>query len=253
MRIVTYNIFDGGVGRADPIGEVLEAQRADVIVLPEADDDYVVDRNARRLKCDVIVAPGKHHRIAVMSRHTIVHTINHALLEPDAPPCLLEAHIALPSGPVIPVIALHLHAGSKHSDEQRRVGELACVMRVTTALRENKTPHVLVGDFNSNAFAHPGDLSACKPSTRRAYEANGNALPTTIMQAVLEAGYVDTLFARHDKNAFQMNTYSTHHPGQRVDYVFGFNVAHIRDAWVERDRLATYASDHYPVGADIDA
>ena len=38
MRIVSYNILDGGVGRADPIAEVLLAQRPDVVGLVEADE-----------------------------------------------------------------------------------------------------------------------------------------------------------------------------------------------------------------------
>jgi endonuclease/exonuclease/phosphatase family metal-dependent hydrolase len=50
-----------------------------------------------------------------------------------------------------------------------------------------------------------------------------------------------------------MATFTTQHPGQRVDYIFthGVDRRHIADAWIERDRLATYASDHYPVGAEI--
>jgi len=33
MRVVSYNILTGGEGRADPLAEVLLAQRADVIAL----------------------------------------------------------------------------------------------------------------------------------------------------------------------------------------------------------------------------
>ena len=33
MRLVSYNILDGGEGRADPLAEVIEAQRPDVIGL----------------------------------------------------------------------------------------------------------------------------------------------------------------------------------------------------------------------------
>ena len=62
MRIVAWNILDGGVGRADPIAEVLLAQRADVVMVLEADDEAVVDRLSRRLnmtslRCE---GPGAH-------------------------------------------------------------------------------------------------------------------------------------------------------------------------------------------------
>ena len=33
MRIVSYNILDGGEGRADPLAEVIEAQRPEVVAL----------------------------------------------------------------------------------------------------------------------------------------------------------------------------------------------------------------------------
>jgi endonuclease/exonuclease/phosphatase family metal-dependent hydrolase len=35
-----------------------------------------------------------------------------------------------------------------------------------------------------------------------------------------------------------------------VDYIFSFDLL-ARGAWVEQDRLATYASDHYPIGAEF--
>jgi endonuclease/exonuclease/phosphatase family metal-dependent hydrolase len=49
-------------------------------------------------------------------------------------------------------------------------------------------------------------------------------------------------------------TFTTQHPGQRVDYIFsiGLPLASIRAAWIETDRLAKYASDHFPVGAEIE-
>ena len=52
MRLVSYNILDGGVGRADPIAEILQAQNADIVVLLEADDLSVVERIAGELAAD---------------------------------------------------------------------------------------------------------------------------------------------------------------------------------------------------------
>jgi hypothetical protein len=80
MRVVTYNILDGGEGRADPLAEVLEAQRPDIISLVEADVPAVVERIAKRLSMDFIVAPGDGHCSALLSRWPIQQTINHAAL-----------------------------------------------------------------------------------------------------------------------------------------------------------------------------
>jgi endonuclease/exonuclease/phosphatase family metal-dependent hydrolase len=47
VRLLTYNIREGGVGRADAIAEVIEAAHPDVVALQEARDPLVVERIAR--------------------------------------------------------------------------------------------------------------------------------------------------------------------------------------------------------------
>ena len=254
MRIVTYNILDGGVGRADPIGEVLEAQNADVIVLVEADDDFVVDRTAKRLKMDVITARGRGHAVAILSRWTILHTVNHALVHDDSPRSLCEAIVRTPGGTELPVIGLHLHARAFEEDETTRQHEMACLMRVTHAYRTQNRPHVLAGDFNSNSPIQVIDPTRCKQTTRDAWHANGGNLPRRLIENLLDHRYTDTLHAARPDDAKTLASFTTHQPGQRVDYVFtyGLDAARIQSAWIEHDRLATYASDHYPVGAQID-
>ena len=78
-------------------------------------------------------------------------------------------------------------------------------------------------------------------------------MPRRVISKVLEAGYVDTLAARHELYAATTGTFTTQTPGQRVDYIFthGIDRSRIRDAWIEYDRLAKYASDHFPIGVEI--
>ena len=59
MRLVTYNILDGGLGRADPLGEVIAAQRADLVTLIEADREDYVRRIARRAGLHALHLPGE--------------------------------------------------------------------------------------------------------------------------------------------------------------------------------------------------
>src|SRR5207249_11844993 len=87
MRIFSYNILDGGAGRADPLAEVIEAQRADVVALIEADFMPTLERIAGRLKMDFIHAPGKKGSVALLSRWPIRETINHGLLRPALTKC----------------------------------------------------------------------------------------------------------------------------------------------------------------------
>ena len=96
MRIVSYNILDGGEGRADPLAEVIEAQRPDLVCLVEADVPEVVERIANRLKMDFIRAVGKKHASALLSRWPILESINHGQLQPNLRSSLLEATVRHP-------------------------------------------------------------------------------------------------------------------------------------------------------------
>lgn len=254
MRLVSYNILDGGLGRADPIGEILEANRPDVCVVVEADDLAVVDRLANRLHMDYVHAAKAGHGGAVLSRHPIRDSINHALLIPAIAKTFLQATVQLPGGSTLGVFAVHLHAKAYREDEDIRLRELEAVLAVTRQLRESGQPHILCGDFNANSPAQQIDMAKVKPSTREAMEANAGQLPRAAIARVLQEGYVDTLHHVRGDEARHSGTFNTHHPGQRVDYIFthGVPAGSIRSAWIETDRLATFASDHYPIGAELE-
>jgi endonuclease/exonuclease/phosphatase family metal-dependent hydrolase len=112
MRIVSYNIYNGGEGRADPLAEVILAQRPDVVALVEADDPATTQRIARRLKMDFIEAPGRKHTSALLSRFPITETINHGLNQ-----SFLEAMVLDDGGVEWPIGVLHLPAGATEADE----------------------------------------------------------------------------------------------------------------------------------------
>lgn len=254
MRIVAYNILDGGVGRADPIAEVIAAQNADIVALVEADNDEVLDRVSRRLDMDCVRGRGSgEHAVALLSRWTIRRMVNHAALR-DGPPCLMEAEVADGDGEAWTVGVVHLHARATEADEQVRMAQMAVVLDVFAEQRKAGRPHLLAGDFNASSPIQQIDPRMCKPATRKAWEDNGGHIPRRVITGLLEAGYVDSLAAvAGDELAGRSYTFTTQHPGQRVDYIFTFGLARgrLRSAWIEQDRLARFASDHYPVGLEI--
>src|SRR5215207_11008000 len=125
MRIVSYNILDGGEGRADPVGEVIEAQRPDVVALVEADDRAVVERIARRLKMDYVHAPGRTQASALLTRFTIRDSINHALLRDGMSKSFLEATVIDDRAAEWSFGIIHLHHYAREADESIRERELA--------------------------------------------------------------------------------------------------------------------------------
>ena len=253
MRIVSYNILDGGEGRADPIGEVIEAQRPDVVALVEADDLTVVERIARRLKMDYVHAPGQKQASALLTRFAIRDSINHALLREGMSKSFLEATIVNDKGGEWPIGVIHLHHHAHEADETKREQELAIVLDVFARHRAAGRAHLLCGDFNADSPQQNLDPGKVKQSTREAWEKNGGQIPRRAIASVQAQGYVDTFHAVRGAEALRMGTFSTQHPGQRVDHIFthGVDRAHLKQAWIEYDRLAKYASDHFPIGLEI--
>jgi len=255
MRVVSYNILTGGEGRADPLIEVLLAQRADVVGLVEAEDPTVLERIGRRTGMDYVQAVGKEGGAsALLSRFPIRDSINHALLRNGLSKSFLQASVTDPAGIVWNFGVLHLHARAGEEDERKREAELDVVLKVFEPLRNAKTPHFLLGDFNANSPVQKIDLARCKPKTREQAAANGGTIPRRAIGKLLNAGYVDTYHSSDAKAAETQGTFTTQFPGQRVDYIFAHSIApnRIKSAWIEYDRLAKYASDHFPIGAEIE-
>lgn len=253
MRLVSYNILDGGEGRADPLGEVIEAAQPDLVTLIEADDAAVIERIARRLKMDFVVGKGKKHSVALLSKWTILESINHAALNDGFTACLLEATVQPPTGDALPLGLVHLHAHAAEADERTRETQLQILLNAFARHRQSNTPHLLCGDFNSNAPTQRIDFAQAHLTTRDEAKANGGDVPRRVVAAIEAAGYVDTLRAFDAAYADAHGSFTTQHPQQRVDYIFGFNVPRqrIASAWIEYDRLAKYASDHFPIGVEL--
>ena len=255
MRLVSYNILDGGGERGDAIAGVLEAQRPDIVALVEADDPGVLDRIAARLGMDKVRGEGNKpgSAAAILSRWPIRESINHAALRPVISKSFLEATILGPGGAEWTVAAVHLHARATEEDERKREEEIAQVLAVFHSRREAGRPHLVAGDFNANSPIQQIDPVRCKPSTREAWEKNGGQLPRRVVRRMLDAGYADSLHAVRGGQAERTYSFTTQYPGQRVDYIFTFGAPRdtLRDAWVEQGEAASKASDHFPVGVEI--
>jgi exodeoxyribonuclease III len=254
MRLVSYNILNGGVGRADPLAEVIEAQRPDIVVLVEADEASVVERIASRLKMDAVTGEGKKHGGAILSRWPIVESINHSVLREQFADCVLEAMVRDPAGLDWPITAVHLHPRATEEAENRRMMEIDALLEIYENHRRENRPHLLAGDFNANSPDQRIVAEHCQPKTRKEMAENGGKIPRRAVAKLLEAGYADSLATAHGNRAGEMGSFTTQFPGQRLDYVFTFGVApgRIAEARIEQDRLAQFASDHFPVVVQVD-
>ncbi len=245
LRVVAYNILDGGIGRADPLAEVILAQKPDIVCLVEADDADVRDRIAWRLGFDQIEATGRGGRTScVMTRGTIGTSIN--LAGPKTPRSMLLATVGI-DGVALGVAVAHFTGRQSEDRETTREQEADALLEATADWRTGGMPHLLAGDFNSVSPAQDVDVDRLPPKVQPHFEANGNTLPRRVIPKLLDAGYRDAFDGPLAKTA---TTFTTQHPALRLDYIFTHGcTAH--DARVETDRLAKAASDHFPVVATL--
>lgn len=253
MRLLSYNILDGGTGRVDRLAEVVRCERPDVLCLVEAEDEAVVAEIARPLVADFVTAPGNDKASALLTRWTIRESVNHAPLRPALTKSLLEATVLDPGGGDWVLGIAHLHHRAAEEDERTRERELDELLDVFAEHRRKNRPHIVCGDFNANAPTQHIDPQRCKPRTRQEWEQNGGQIPRRVVRRMLDAGYVDCLHAVRGAAADRTYSFTTEHPGQRVDYIFAWGIdrTRMKDAWVVQGPGAKEASDHFPVGLEV--
>jgi endonuclease/exonuclease/phosphatase family metal-dependent hydrolase len=157
MRILSYNILFGGMGRVNQLTKMIRSAQPDVVGLIEAADIRVVEELAERLEMYYVANPSGEYppdqRLAVLSRLPIVYSELHArpgiLREP-----LLEVGVEEAGGTQLTIFVTHLWAAfnqgwAGNHIQQREVQE---ILRIA-ATKQGK-PHLLMGDFNALA---PGD------------------------------------------------------------------------------------------------
>lgn len=249
MRILSYNILDGGTGRLDLLSQVIERQRPDVVALVEAEDHDVVEQLAGRLEMDFIHAPGNYKASALLSRFVIRETINHAPSHEELTKSLLEATVIDPASAELTLGVLHLHAHATEQDENIRQREIETVLKIFEPHRARRRSHLLMGDFNATAPSQQIAPEKCKPRTRQDWARNGGSIPRRVVQHILNAGYADSFHAIHPREAETTGTFSPEFPGQRVDFIFTFGIepGRLREAAIVTDPPAQEASDHFPV------
>jgi exodeoxyribonuclease III len=152
LRVMTYNVLNGGTGRESLLLEVLRAAVPDIVVLQEVFDPGFVSRVADALEMQYFFARGntKYH-LALLSRWPIVASHSHHPF-PPIQQTVLEATIEHPNGWRLNVFGLHPVPLPSALLELWRLWEIKVVLR--RARLRAPSECLIVGDFNASA---PGD------------------------------------------------------------------------------------------------
>ena len=253
MRLLSYNIREGGVGRAEEIAEVIKAANPDVVALQEARNPAVVEQIAR-LAGFRFSGSRVSHSTGFLSNVPVLNydwrhppRTRHALLE-----------VSLADG-YPRIFVLHLRAWFSKWTERNRARELRGLLDgiQQQLIRENRAFafHVLAGDFNALAPGEVLDASHMPRWIRAMIWLSGRDIARSTIEMMQSDGYVDawrTLYGDHKSDPGY--TFPVWDPHVRLDYVFTptefasrFTACEVRRT---PDTVRT-ASDHFPLLVEI--
>jgi len=243
VRLLTFNICQGGKGREAAIAKAIRAAEPDLVILQEARFPDAVNRIADLAGFPQFGAK-RGESLAFISREPVSHAqwhkprvSRHAFLEVE------------PAASAWRVFGVHLSAVHAAWTEQRRVFELRALLKAIAVHQHG--PHVLAGDFNTVAPGELLDLRKLPARLRALVWLSGGRVRWRTIQTILDAGYRDAFRAVHPDVVG--STFPTWDPHIRLDYLF------VPDAFVERvaqcevrmGSEAREASDHFPLMGEL--
>jgi len=242
LRILSYNILKGGVGREQPIGEVISAQDPDVVVLQEAYRPAVVRQIAAACGFEHF-GSSTGHSVAFMSRVEIAGHVWRRVRWAK------RAYLEIVTATDFRIYGVHLSAVHSNPTEQRRAYELRAILR--SVARHQHGLHIVTGDFNTLAPGERLDMNKLPPRLRALAWVTGKSIRWITIRLMLEAGYVDGYRKFHGDEGY---TFTTWDPHVRLDYAFlpePFKGNLQRCDVVSDHPALKKASDHFPLVTDV--
>jgi exodeoxyribonuclease-3 len=244
LRLLSYNIRFGGVGKEAELAAVIRAAEPDVVVLQEATDPAVV----ARLAADTGL-PHHGSRAAqstgFLSRVPVSH---HAWHRPRA---ARHPFLELVLRDDVRVFGLHLSAWFSKWSERRRAAEIRALL---DAIREHQHGfHVIAGDFNALAPGARLEAARMPRWIRAMIWLSGRDIARDTIQHMLDMQYVDAWRHLHPGDDGGC-TFPTWDPHVRLDYVF--TPARYASRLLACELVATppearAASDHFPLRVEL--
>jgi endonuclease/exonuclease/phosphatase family metal-dependent hydrolase len=243
LRVVSYNIERGGVGREEAIARVVTALEPDVVVLQEARRPAAIERIAAwtgmaAWGCRAGESLGYMARLPVVSATWIKPRISrHAFVE------------IVPAGVEWRLFGVHLSAVHAAWTEQRRRLELRALLGSIRAHQHGA--HAIVGDFNTVAPGELLDFWKLPARLRALVWMSGGTIRWRTIQMILDAGYVDGYKHRYPDAIG--HTFPTRDPHVRLDYLFtpAPFISRVKECRVAISDEARGASDHYPLLVEL--
>ena len=243
LKLLSYNIRFGGIGREALLAEVIKKVSPDLVVFQEATAPWVIEKLANETGMPFWGAR-RNHSIGFISR---VEPSSYAWHYPEgAKHSFLEI---VPAGTEARIFGLHLSARFSKWDERKRAREIRTLLKALES--HQKGVHLLVGDFNTLAPGELLDVQRMPAWIRALVWVSGRDIQRETIQVMIDAGYVDGYRLLHKEQGF---TFPVWDPHLRLDYVFVplHSADRIKSCKVVAEFGTLTASDHFPLLAQVD-
>ena len=241
LKLLSYNIRFGGLGREQSLSEVIKIASPDLVVFQEAIHPEVIERLSKLTDMPYWAAR-KDHSIGFISRQEVSYYEWH--YPAGARHSFLEI---VPAESDSRIFGLHLSARFSKWDERRRTREIRSLLQGIK--RHQEGFHVLVGDFNTLAPGEVLEIDRLPAWIRALIWISGRKLQRETIQLMLDAGYVDVYRSLHPE--VKGYTFPTWDPHVRLDYAFVPKAFSDRltecEVMVEPNQTIRAASDHCPL------
>jgi endonuclease/exonuclease/phosphatase family metal-dependent hydrolase len=250
LRVITFNIRDGGITRETRIREILLTLQPDLLFIQEVVDPDVILDLAQTLHMTPVLASGwTKRRVALLTRFPVISQRSHSPF-PKLSRDFLEVTVEYRPQQPIRLFAVHLAAQPFALFELWRLMEISAVLRCAST--DPSMPCLIAGDFNAVAPDDSVITNSLPFRLKLMLFLQGNRFFRRVISKVMFTGFVDCYRILHADPGF---TLPPPNPTIRFDYLFANPTLRsaLRDCFVVRQPASVDdASDHYPVVADFD-
>lgn len=250
LRVMTYNILNGGENREAFILEVIQEAGPDIVILQEVYTEKFLQFLSEALGMKYYFGAGNRQRkVALLSRLPVRSFTSY---HPRFPIWrnFIDAEIEFELNKTIRVIGVHPIANLGIVFEIWRLWEANYVLNHIQSFQNESC--LLAGDFNAIA---PGEKTKTEDMPRWLrwiIYLQGNRVYHFSIRRVLSSGFKDCF---RSLNPFDEGyTLPPPNPNARLDYIFANAKmkTHLSKCWIVRQpESVNLASDHYPVVAEF--
>jgi endonuclease/exonuclease/phosphatase family metal-dependent hydrolase len=251
MKVMTYNILNGGIGREQSIFEVIRSVQPDIVILQEVYEATFVQNLGMALNMQPFFGSGNRKRhVALLSRLPIRSASSR---HPSFPIWnnVVEAAIEYRANKILNVFGVHAKANLGIVYEWRRWQEAKYILKQVSPYSDK--PCLIAGDFNAIAPDDAVVTTRMPKWLKLTLWLQGNRVYRFSIRAYLMAGFTDSFRYLNDgEDGF---TLPPPYPNSRLDYIFINSVlkSNLKKCWVVRKpSVVEQASDHYPLVAEFE-